>query len=406
MEDSEDDSFTPSPYLAGLFRNRNAPKVRKPVTVNIDNPLNTAAAYPSPFIGIDSKETSQEKEHKFPVKMPIDRLDAAGLIKAAPKPGSVAARAAARRARAPQTPKPPVTAYRLGVDAAPGREMPLAEYEVHRPSKRRPKPPPKRSLEQSDEGVNWWKDNGEKNSTESGEAQEDDFKEETLQAGNFDQNEAADYDIGDSDLDGADKHLNGGHSSDSYMTDDEDFEAPSDDSDFATTAIKRRADKIRHENALRRVQGLRRKAADMESETDNSDQDGIPYGPMVGTPRVVKSKGTRRSKRYKRKPSPIENDTSDDEKLPTLPDNDATEMKIEECAQAGDSPDRFMRSDPMSDPIDEQHRLLNSKCTSLTDDEFVLTATGLLEGYESSEEEDDAPEPIKVEVVPNEELED
>lgn len=127
MANSDPDSNAPNAYMASVFKE--TPKARRPVTQNLDNALNPATAWPSKYVGIDSKETPQEG--KFPMSTKHTHMDSASLVASALKPGSVAARKAKQQAQKDKgKDKSTPQAYHLGVDMAPNRATPLTEYEV------------------------------------------------------------------------------------------------------------------------------------------------------------------------------------------------------------------------------------------------------------------------------------
>ncbi len=124
MDDSDSDNDNaPSPYMASLFK-KNVPQARRAVTINTDNPLNQATAYPSMHVGIDPKPTPEEG--KFPMKTWHSYTDSTNLVASALKPGSVAARKAKQQLQNKEAGQ----AYHLGVDPAPGRAEPLIEHEI------------------------------------------------------------------------------------------------------------------------------------------------------------------------------------------------------------------------------------------------------------------------------------
>ena len=130
MSDSDDsDQEYPSPYLATLYKQ--LPKSRKPVLVNTSNPLNPATAYPALHIAIDAKPTST-KPGAFPMKSSLGDMTLSNLVTSALQPSSIAAISArnTRSIKPLKNPSTPLRAYQLGVDSAPGRETPFAEFEV------------------------------------------------------------------------------------------------------------------------------------------------------------------------------------------------------------------------------------------------------------------------------------
>ena len=127
MADSDSDSNAPNAYMASVFKEK--PRSRPPVTRNLDNTLNPAKAWPSKHVSIDSKETPEGG--KFPMSTKHSYMDSASLVASALKPGSVAARKAKQQAQKDQgkangTPQ----AYQLGINMAPGRAIPMTEYEI------------------------------------------------------------------------------------------------------------------------------------------------------------------------------------------------------------------------------------------------------------------------------------
>ena len=125
--DSDSDSNAPIKYMASIFKE--APKSQRAVTRNLDNPINTATAWPSKYVSIDTKETPEEG--KFPMGTKHSDMDSASLVTSALKPGSVAARKAKQQEQKGKGKgKETAQAYELGVNMAPGRATPMTEYEI------------------------------------------------------------------------------------------------------------------------------------------------------------------------------------------------------------------------------------------------------------------------------------
>lgn len=129
MADSDSDSNAPNKYMASLFKGSS--KSQRPVTRNLDNPINTAIAWPSKYVSIDSKGTPEEG--KFQMSTKHSYMDSASLVTSALKPGSVAARRAkqqAQKGKGKGKGKETAQAYQLGINMAPGRATPMTEYEI------------------------------------------------------------------------------------------------------------------------------------------------------------------------------------------------------------------------------------------------------------------------------------
>lgn len=115
-----------SSYLASL--RSNPPASQKPVTINVENPLNQAKAYPSLHIGIDAKKTPEKT--KFPIKLTKhDSLDSSSLVAAALKPAS------GKSVGGGPTARTPVQAHNLSrINLAPGRGERLRQIQDDKPS--------------------------------------------------------------------------------------------------------------------------------------------------------------------------------------------------------------------------------------------------------------------------------
>ena len=111
----------PSGYLSSITSN--SVPARKPVTINIDNPLNPAQAWPAFHIGVDAKK--EPEKSNIGVRMAkIDALSSASLVASALTPThryGPSTTAAKRTQEAAAKAATAFTNRSSNIDAAPGR---------------------------------------------------------------------------------------------------------------------------------------------------------------------------------------------------------------------------------------------------------------------------------------------